>query len=354
MIDEATCPVETMKLVSRKEKRTVAALLVICLMLTFLQQFDKSSSMGTSLKSTSLADRRQNSFGRESKVEKLFTVDLELWQNFSENACLDQTQSVMECEPLNPSCWFPFVEKVQRDNFIIISNVNWGYISFALNFWRNYKDFGYDNIVFIAEDCSAFSYLSSALGRHHVAPPILKNVNKEPQIYGSQGFGKLASMRPMYIHYFLNRGVSVIWQDLDSLPLQDPMKFVPRGFDAVLIDDKRTDFHYSSNYLCSCFIYMNPTPSTFLTLNDWIEELKLDENINQLAFNRAISTARKKKRMTIAILPRNVFPNGNDFDRFIETSAWIHANYRKGSLKKYEFLKKRGAWKINETPILDC
>ena len=96
---------------------------------------------------------------------------------------------------------------------------------------------------------------------------------------------------------------------------------VSRGFDAVLFDDKKTDAHYSSNYLCSCFIFFKPSLETLSKLELWLE-LKKNENKNQLAFNRAIS-------QKISILPRSVFPNGHDFDRFQNSSAWIHANYRK-------------------------
>ena len=293
----------------------------------------------------------------EHNSDQLLTMDLDVWNSFPViGACKDQDKYLKMNRTRRNDYWFPFTEEIKKDGFVIISNVNCGYIDFALNFWKHYQQLEYNNLVFIAEDCDTFSYLVRAFGRHHVAPPVLNDGDKDAQIYGSKGFGKLASMRPIYMHYFLNRGVSVLWQDLDSVPFQDPMKFIPRGFDAVLIDGESTDFHYSSNNLCSCFIYMNPSFSSLSTLQLWIEELKkMEKNIvNQPGFNRAISKAKAEQKITIAILPRSVFPNGRDYDRFMNTSAWIHANYRKGAELKQEFLIQRRAWLIKEKTHINC
>ena len=291
---------------------------------------------------------------RHHDSENLLTMDLYIWNSFTGlGLCTDQNNYLTMNQTDRKHYWFPYIEEIKKEGLIIISNVNCGYIHFALNFWKHYQKIGYDNIVFIAEDCVTYSFLVTALGQHHVAPPLLKNGGKEAQIYGSKGFGELASMRPVYMHFFLNRGVSIIWQDLDSVPLEDPMRFIPRGFDAVLIDDKRTDHHYSSNYLCSCFIYMNPSSGSLTTLELWFDELN-NESVNQLAFNRAISNARAGQTITIAILPRSVFPNGEDYDKFNRTSAWIHANYRKGAKCKQQFLSERGAWAMPENSLVNC
>ena len=344
-----------MKNIRRKKIKCVRATLLSILAIYFFQYLCNRSFFPASKWFTFGHLSNKLSKERRHDPDNLLTMDLDVWNSFAGlGVCTDQKHYLTMDQTDRKHYWFPYTEEIKKEGFIIISNVNCGYIYFALNFWKHYQKFGYDNIVFIAEDCVTYSFLVTALGQHHVAPPLLKDGGQEAQIYGSKGFGKLASMRPVYMHFFLNRGVSVIWQDLDSVPLQDPMRFIPRGFDAVLIDDKSTDHHYSSNYLCSCFIYMNPSPGSLTTLELWLDELNIKESVNQLAFNRAISNARAGQIITIAILPRSVFPNGEDFDIFNGTSAWIHANYRTGAKCKQQFLSERGAWIMQENSLVNC
>lgn len=341
-----------MKTIRKSRMKLVYTIPTLCLGIFILKNICSRNSIVSNSNCSLVAYQSNNILKHHLNTVKgkLLTVDLDIWSSFfGPSLCRDQDEHLHIYRTSFNDYWFQYIEIIKQDNFVIISNANYGYLEFALNFWQHYQKLGYENIVFIAEDCAAYSFLENAVGKQHVAPPLLQGTSNEAQIYGSKGFGKIASMRPIYMHYFLNRGVSVVWQDLDSVPLQDPMKFIPRGFDAVLVDDQSTDFHYSSNYLCSCFIYMNPSSGTLSTLKLWLEELKVGEDVNQLAFNRAISAARVAQKMTVAILPRTVFPNGVDFDRFKNTAVWIHANYKKGSKRKKDFLIERNAWLSNRT-----
>ena len=328
-----------------RRQKIAFAILTTCFAVTFVEYTRESKANSSRI----MLEKQRYT------PKSVLKPDLDIFGKILEAGfCKDRYQDQLHLNgPSSSDDWFPFIDIIKKDAFIILTNANCGYIDFALNFWEHYQRLGYENIVIIAEDCVAYSHLVSVIGRYHVAPPLVRS-NSRAQFFESEDFGKLVSTRPVYMHYFLNRGISVIWQDIDSVPLQDPMKFIPRGFDAVLVDDKKTDAHYSSNYLCSCFIYMNPSLQSLSTLEMWIDELKKEERKNQLAFNRAISRVRTEQKMTLAILPRSVFPNGYDFDRFENSSAWIHANYRKGALIKQDFLKQRGAWLPKEAVQIAC
>ena len=269
----------------------------------------------------------------------------------------DSLQWAIEEQEKNSSEWFPFIDKVKTDNFVIISNTNCGYLDFALNFWEHYRRLGYSNIVFIAEDCISYNILVSRVGKHHVAPPILKRGRTHEDEIFSDIFRNMTLLRPKYLHYFLNRGVSVMWQDIDSVPIRNTIDFFPRGYDIVAVDDYSTDAHYRSNYLCACLLLLSPTQHTFTLLKDWMSEIDsnlINKNDNdQLALNRALAKLRNRKQISLAVLPRTVYPNGHDYDSFTSTAAWIHANYLIGGKSKREYLRTRGYWLSSEYEF-DC
>ena len=277
----------------------------------------------------------------------LIEDDWEPWNSQKFLGC-ERRNGQDEYQAESVSEWFPYIEKVKRDGFIIISNTNCGYLDFALNFWEHYQRLGYTNIVFIAEDCIAYNVLKSRIGKHHVAPPILQREKTYEDEIFSEIFRNMTLLRPKYLHYFLNRGVSVMWQDIDSVPIRNTMEFFPRGYDIVAVDDYVTDGHYSSNYLCACLLLLNPTHHTFNLLNVWMSEIESNlsnaSDNDQLALNRALSKLRNNREITLAILPRTVYPNGHDYDSFALTAAWVHANYLIGGNSKRDFLKRRGFW----------
>lgn len=285
--------------------------------------------------------------GLLNRESTLIETDWEPWKLQHHVRCDSRAQPSAK-DITNSSDWFPYIEEIKKNDFVIISNTNCGYLDFAFNFWEHYQQIGYSNVVFIAEDCIAYNALTSRLGKHHVAPPIMeRRETSEDEIF-SEIFRNMTLLRPRYLHYFLNRGVSVLWQDIDSVPIQDTMNFFPKGYDVVAVDDRSTDAHYSSNYLCACLLFLNPSQHTFTLLNQWMSEIEMninnDRDNDQLALNRALSKLKHKKQITLAVLPRTVFPNGHDYDSYATTSAWIHANYLIGGESKRNFLRKRGYW----------
>lgn len=284
----------------------------------------------------------------------LIESDWEPLKSYSFVKC-EPTGIVGHLESQTGEEWFPYIDKIKKDNFIILSNTNCGYIDFALNFLEHYKSLGYTNIVLIAEDCITYGVLKNKVGKHHVAPPILIRGNTSEAEIRTEIFRNMTLLRPKYLHYFLNRGVSVMWQDIDSVPIRKTMDYFPRGFDVVAVDDSVTDAHYSSKYLCACLLFLNPTHRVLELLSIWMYEIESNlanpNDHDQYALNRALASLRKKNEITLAILPRTVYPNGHDYDSFASTAAWIHANYIIGGQSKRDFLKRNGYWTVIERTI---
>ena len=45
--------------------------------------------------------------------------------------------------------------------------------------------------------------------------------------YNTKRYRQSTIMRPFYMLYFLNRGYNILWQDIDSIPVADPLAFLP-------------------------------------------------------------------------------------------------------------------------------
>lgn len=287
--------------------------------------------------------RTQVHFKKLGNASKTIFRDLKPWnsiQNFNSCPGLSNESALMDGKK-----WYPHLDQFRDDGFVIISNVNYGYLEFAFNLWNHYKKLGLNNLIFIAEDCSSYREISNKLGPAHVAPPVFRSNTAKltAQDFASKGFGKIVTVRPYYIYYFLNRNISVLWQDLDSAPLENPFKYISIGFDATFVDDNIGDNHFTSDNICTCLMFFNPVNPSFEVLYYWILETQ-NQRTNQIGFNEALKHVRKRKTLRFTVLPRTVFPNGNDFDSFRQTAAWIHANYHVGSSDKMKFLLKHGSW----------
>ncbi|KAI8114353.1 hypothetical protein M9434_002479 [Picochlorum sp. BPE23] len=194
-------------------------------------------------------------------------------------------------------------------------------------------------VQILAEDCKSYKYLTN-LGMQP-CPPLNYPDDGKAKNFNTLGFKNLTSYRPIYLQYFLLHGISVLWLDSDIVPKLDLFGFIPPGVDMVLVDDKSNDCHYSSHGKCSCFIFMNPRNASLRFLSKWIEIMPRHAN-DQPALNAALANLGHEDHLSLVMLPRYLFPNGRDYAKFLNSSAWIHANYRVGRKAKEEFLKIYG------------
>jgi hypothetical protein len=111
-----------------------------------------------------------------------------------------------------PAAWVPCdqLQRVQRDNTLIVSNVNCGFVDFASNFWRAYAALNRTNILFLAEDCAAYQALVALAGADHVARPLGPPKERQAQGYSAAGFSALMRARPAYTQYFHDAGYKCV------------------------------------------------------------------------------------------------------------------------------------------------
>lgn len=231
------------------------------------------------------------------------------------------------------------ISRIGKD--IVLTNLNWDYVELGFNLYNKTTTLGLD-IVLVAEDCNVYKCLSHAFGHSHILPPLLGDRDADAQNFNTEGFGRMVSVRPVYMHFFLNRGVHVIWEDLDSFPLDNLRKYWTRGADITAVDDSNTGNHYDSSNLCSCLIFSQATPATLFFLETWMSMMDSRAKTNQGAFNNALKYAKSDHGLTLVILPRTLFPNGATLDANNATAKWVHANYRVGKQNKIEFLMRHG------------
>jgi hypothetical protein len=235
----------------------------------------------------------------------------------------------------------------RNTHFLILSQVSEGYVEFSFNLFQSLKGLGYTNVLFIAEDCKGYHKLSALIGNQHVVQPFQReHESLGAGDFASPVFGKIVTRRPQYIHYFLKRGLAVLWQDSDSVMIKDPYLFTMTPLDLILVDDDSHDAHFTSTNYCTCLMYFAPVLSNCQLLGDWNTLLKeKNATTNQTGFNIVLKKRNVLRNNAVVVMPRTLFPNGKDFDRFKKTSFWIHANYRMGVDTKRAYLEARGFWK---------
>lgn len=224
---------------------------------------------------------------------------------------------------------------------IALTNANYGYINFAIHLSQRLREVSNIPLFIIAEDCQAYRVLSNHIGSDRVLPPLIDREDTSASKFDTPQFGEIVNSRPRYISFFLRRGVPVLWEDCDSFPLADPSQFFVKGVDLTLVDDRPSDAHYTSDNMCTGFMYISANSQCIALMNKWSLIQKATKTKNQIPFNQALSEMRSS--LTKVVLPRAIFPSGRDLKYFKSTSKWVHANYLVGYDAKRRFLKFHGA-----------
>lgn len=239
----------------------------------------------------------------------------------------------------------------------ILTTVNCGYLPMAENLWHHYTRLQrQQHLLFIAEDYAAYEQLLLVVGKAHVLRPMRETNLTEQANFDSPAFNKIAALRIYYLRWFVQRNMRVIYQDLDIVFLQDPLKYVPlNAWDLVLTNDGEPSHQYKQ--LCSCFISLHPSVNTLNFLENWKNETEKEVNgkmvQDQYSLNNVLSQLRLQeyqfKDLSLLVLPIYMFPPGNRWDTFKSTAVWYHANWMVGFHAKRAAIQKRGLWLANTT-----
>ncbi|KVH89072.1 UDP-D-xylose:L-fucose alpha-1,3-D-xylosyltransferase MGP4-like isoform X1 [Cynara cardunculus var. scolymus] len=254
---------------------------------------------------------------------------------------------------------------------VIVCAVSHPYLPF-LNNWliSIVRQKHHDKVLVIAEDYATLYTVNGRWPGHAVLIPPAPDAQVAHK-FGSQGFFNFTSRRPRHLLQILELGYSVMYNDVDMVWLADPFPYLKGKHDVYFMDDmsavKPLDHpnvlpppgKKGRTYICSCMIYMHPTPGAKLVMKKWIEELeaqpwsKAKKANDQPAFNWALN--KTAGQVDLYLLPQAAFPTGG---LYFKNQTWveetkgkhviIHNNYILGFEKKIKRFHDYNLWLVDD------
>ena len=224
-------------------------------------------------------------------------------------------------------------------SWIIILTVNDGYLDFLQNWIHFYEKLHLNYRVFvITEDDTAFLKLNNLkLDQAFTVIRSWKKSSSSAVKFESKQFMELTSARPSHIFTYLEKGLNVLYADIDSVWLQDPFPYFTGDFDMWIQLD--------GNTYCTGLLGIRRSNDSIKLTKMWEASLKQKLNNDQTAFNLVCKEAKIK----IKSLDTNLFPSGDLYFNKFDTSkrnsvAIVHNNYIIGHDKKLQRFKKHNLW----------
>lgn len=254
---------------------------------------------------------------------------------------------------------------------VIVCAVSHPYLPF-LNNWliSIVRQKHHDKVLVIAEDYATLYTVNGRWPGHAVLIPPAPDAQVAHK-FGSQGFFNFTSRRPRHLLQILELGYNVMYNDVDMVWLADPFPYLKGKHDVYFMDDmpavKPLDHpnvlpppgKKGRTYICSCMIYMHPTPGAKLVMKKWIEELeaqpwsKAKKANDQPAFNWALN--KTAGQVDLYLLPQAAFPTGG---LYFKNQTWveetkgkhviIHNNYIVGFEKKIKRFHDYNLWLVDD------
>ncbi|XP_030845843.1 UDP-D-xylose:L-fucose alpha-1,3-D-xylosyltransferase-like [Strongylocentrotus purpuratus] len=236
---------------------------------------------------------------------------------------------------------------------IILATTNKAFLDFTENWIESLKRCNVrDHVTIIAEDPSTYEILAK---RNDINLELLltskTNLPDSDLAFGSQDYLRLVNKRPNYILRYLQRGTDVLFSDVDTVWLKNPLPFFEDGYDLYFGRDIYDD-QTKPDLVCAGFVYYRATKATIDLIVKWIQriharpEIPDQQLLNHLLRNRTIRNTLKLK-----YLDQRQFPNGNDYFNVewrekhanIEPIV-VHNNWIKGHDIKIERFKNASMW----------
>ncbi|KAI3901341.1 hypothetical protein MKW92_024656 [Papaver armeniacum] len=261
---------------------------------------------------------------------------------------------------------------------VIVCAVSSPYLPFLSNWLISISRFKHqEKVLVIAEDYKTLFLVNQRWPGHAVLIPPAPDLQSAHK-FGSQGFFNFTSRRPRHLLHILELGYNVMYNDVDMVWLADPFTYLKGKHDVYFTDDmtaiKPLDHSNAlpppgkkgRTYICSCMIFLRPTPGAKLVMKKWIEELqdqpwsKKAKANDQPGFNWALN--KTAGQVDLYLLPQAAFPSGGLYFKnktWVEDTkgkhAIIHNNYIVGFEKKIQRFRDFGLWLVdehsNESPL---
>ena len=235
---------------------------------------------------------------------------------------------------------------------VLLTTTNAAFIDFTDNWLASIRRIGpLPFTTIVAEDDIAYDHLLNISDVNAIRAGT--NSPTTFLMYGTDEYKKMVGKRTRYILEYLSNGYDVIFNDVDSVWLQDPFPYLDTKYD-VCAQPVR---YLLSKYICAGFTYYKSANKTIQLVKKWIEIMTqsnytLKENV---LLNKIIDE-RMVKNLTVKHLDANKFFSGlyyfDDNWRRTHTEldpVMIHNTFVKGHDIKVDRFKRLGLWYINYT-----
>ena len=190
-------------------------------------------------------------------------------------------------------------EKKAKNNTIIISFVNFGFLDMAINLYlTSFKGLRIKNYLFIASDPKTAHVLVS----HGISATYLWNdTDVEASNFASIGFGSKAIKKVLVTTLVLELGYNVIFMDVDIVFLKNPFSHLTcRTCDIIFqLDTAKGDIN-------SGFYLAYPTMSSLQLHHMLIQRKHCWKYQQQHCFSHLL----KELSISVKLLPNKLFPSG--------------------------------------------
>ena len=230
-------------------------------------------------------------------------------------------------------------------NWSLLLTVNNGYFDFFKNWRLHFMKLNISLPVYvIAEDNSVYDKLINMKDSNFkVQRSEYISINSTVR-YDSILYRKMVSARPTYILSFLQKGMNIIYCDLDSVWLKNPLPYLTGNYDVWSQVDS-----IPLQLFCTGFLAIKSNRNTYRLVKRWHKQLKRTPNLNQPVFNKLLKLSSLKLKPLNTML----FPSGELYfeifnDKQRAGAVVVHNNWIRGHTNKLERFQKMKLW-LNDT-----
>jgi len=260
----------------------------------------------------------------------------------------------------------PILERINRDNAVIIMTLNSGIVSFLINFVCSARSRGFDlrSVLVFATDDESFEWATRlGLEAYRMESLLGKISVGESKVFGDLAFAYL-SFAKLVSGFIINHlGYDFLSQDLDVVWYKDPMNlFLDKNhgelkdFDMIFMDDGNHNFNPLRTNTGFYFVRYNE--KTRFLLTDVVlyggGEMVLLSGVDQITMFNIVHEHHARHGLQVKILDWKDFPGGKQYvqnknftnyiiDRKI-TPYIFHMHFTKNSTQKQERMRQSGMW----------
>ena len=121
--------------------------------------------------------------------------------------------------------------------------------------------------------------------------------------YTSEDYHRIVGHRGLYIGHYLDRGLDVLYLDVDVLLRRDPAPWFAPGCDVTTQMD-------GASYHCTGFLMTRHSRRTVALMRQWYDTMRVSPGLNQMPFNGLLKKLHANDELRACRLDRKLFPSG--------------------------------------------